>query len=482
MSGMTSPISNNTPTNQDELLHPGRWAFLGHFCGAAFWLTVAGLFGLIASIKVHAPTMLADCAWFSYGRLKVAAEGAFNFGFATQAAVAVALWLVAVLGRTKVRLPFVSVVAGKVWNIGVLLGVFGVMYGDASGHALLEFPRYSMGVLLFAYIGMAVPVFVTFHNRTVRELYPSLWFVIGGLFWFAWLFSTSVFLLEVAPVRGILQAAVEGWFGNGFIAVWLFPIAIAVMLYLRPKISGTGIGSRATILLGFWALAFLGPWGGIAVGTPLPAWVGGVSSAFSAMILIPLLAVFQSVGGMKRKADTDAYSRISWGLADFSFLALMLYGVLAVVNSFAAVYHYTEFTFVTPGLRDLALYAVVATALFAAAFQILPRFVPPCDFCLKVAGWQSWVLRIGSGALVLSLLLAGVGQAKTFVKTELPFNDVVNAWIHWYQLSSLGDLLLLVVGVMFLAYSVVTSWRVLRAEVSTCEWCGSAARSAEVAS
>lgn len=479
---MTSQTASDSLPGQDVIANSGRWAFLSLFCGAAFWLVVAGVLGLIASIKVHAPALLADCAWFSYGRLKVASTGAFNFGFATQAAVAVGLWLAAVLGSTRVRLPFLSVIAGKVWNIGVFLGVFGVMYGDGSGHAMLEFPRYAMGFLLFAYIGLAIPFFVTFHNRSVRGLYPSVWFVVAGMFWFAWLFSTAVFLLQIAPVRGILQAAVEGWFANGFVTVWLFPIAIALVLYLRPAMSGSSIPSRATILLGFWTLAFIGPWGGIAVGTPLPAWVGGVSSAMSALFLIPVLAIFQSVGGMRRKPSTGAYSRISWGLADYSFLALMLYGVLTAANSFAVFYHVTEFTFVTTALQDLALYGVVSTALFAAAFQILPRLVAPCELSARAAGWHSMIFRVAAGVLVLSLLLAGVGQGRAMANPEVPFASVTNDYKMWFRLSTAGELLVVVAGLIFFAYVVVTFFRVIRSEYLACEWCGPSARAVEVAS
>jgi cytochrome c oxidase cbb3-type subunit 1 len=481
MSGINAPANDDAPVTPEAIVASGRWALLGSFGGAAFWLAVAGILGLIASIKMHSPGLLAGSEWFSYGRLKAASAGAFNFGFATQAAVGVALWLVALLGRSRIKLSFLSMVAGKLWNIGVLLGVVAVLYGDLAGHPMIEFPRYAMGVLLFAYIGMAVPVFVTFHHRSVRELYPSLWFVVAALFWFAWLLSTAVFLLQVAPVRGVLQAAVEGWFANGFATVWLFPMAIAVMLYLRPMMSESAIVSRATILLGFWTLAFLGPWGGIAAGTPLPAWVGAVSTSLSSLLLIPILAVFQSVGGMRRRPTDNPFDVISWKLADYSFLALVLFGVLTAVNSFAMVYRITQFTFVITGLQTLAIYGVGATALFAAAFQILPRVVPPSSLCPVLARVFSIGFRSGTAVLVLSLLLAGQGQGRMLANPEMAFIEATNASKMWFRLSTIGDLFLALAGVLFFGYVIATALRLVRAEYRACEWCGAGVKAAEVA-
>ena len=478
---MSSQPANAKSLTTDTITVSGRWAFLGLLGGAALWLAIAGVLGLIASVKMHSPTLLADCAWFSYGRLKAAAGGAFNFGFATQAAIAIALWLAAVLGRTTVKLPFLGAAASKAWNVGVLLGVAGILYGDGTGIEGLEFPRYAVGVLLFAFIGLALPVFVTFHNRTVRELYPSLWFVIAGMFWFAWLFSSASLLLHFWPVRGVLQAAVQGWFNNGFVVVWLFPIAIALLLYLRPALSGVSIPSRATVLLAFWSLAFIGPWGGIATGTPLPAWVGALSTSMSSLIVIPIFALCSSVGGLKPARSADPFAAISWKFADFSFLALVLFGVLTAINSFTAVYRLTQFTFVTAALQSLALYGVVLTALLAGAFQILPKLAPSCGMCARVAGLLLWITRSGITLLVISLLLAGLRQGRALA-TAASFTEVTAVSKMWFRMSTLGDLLFAASGLIFLAFVSATIFRTLKAEYASCAWCGAGAKTTEVAS
>ncbi|HAV61301.1 MAG TPA: hypothetical protein DCY13_02935 [Verrucomicrobiales bacterium] len=479
---MNSQTSNDGLPTSDAILASGRWAFLGLFGGAALWLAVAGILGLLASLQMHKPDLFADCAWFTYGRLKAAATGAFNFGFAVQAAVGVALWLVAILGRTLVKLPFFSMAAGKLWNIGVLVGVIGVLYGDSTGVEGLEFPRYAAGVLLFGYIGMAVQVFVTFHNRNVRDLHPSVWFVIGGLFWFAWLYSTAVLLIHVHPVRGILIAAVQGWFGNGFFAVGLLPIAIAVLVYLMPALSGGQLPSRATLVFSFWLLAFLGPWGGIATGTPLPSWVGATSTALSGLFILPILGVLYSVGAMRRPANASAFESIAWKFMDLSFRCLLLWGVLTVLNTFPLVYRITQFTHFTTGMQVLALYGVVATALFAAGYLAMSKLTAPCAKCALVATIHLHVTRVGILVTVIALLVAGLQHGMALNAEDLTFAEISAESAMMFRMSTLGELLLAMGGLVFLLYVAGTTFRTLMAEWSRCEWCAGNAKPAEVAS
>ena len=61
------------------------------FGGAALWLVVASVFGLIASLTFHAPKMFADCAAFAYGRALPLSHSALVYGFAIPAGLGVML-------------------------------------------------------------------------------------------------------------------------------------------------------------------------------------------------------------------------------------------------------------------------------------------------------------------------------------------------------------------------------------------------------
>ncbi len=476
-----SQSSDNEPCTSDVITRSGKLAFLGLFGGAGFWLVLAGLFSLVASVKMHSPTLLSDCEWMSYGRLKGAANGMLMFGFGTQAAVAVSLWLVAILGRTKVRLSALTLGISKLYNIAMFIGVVGIMYGDTSGFPGFEFPRYASGLLLFAFIALALPVFITLHNRTERQLYPSLWFVIGGMFWFAWIFSTGILLLQVFPVRGILSAAVHGWVVNGLTMVWLLPISIAVILYLTPNLANMAMPSRMTAVLGFWGLAFFAPWGGVAAGTPLPSWVGAVSTAVSALILVPILCVYYNVAGMKPARSSNPVDRTSGRFVDFSFLCLLILGVFTTLNSFAAVSRITEFTYVVDALRVLAIYGVAGSAMFAVAYQVISKLAPASDLYTRFAGMHFQVFRLGVVVSVVSFAFAGLRQGRTLAHPESSFMDATLSAKMMFRMSTTGDLILLIAAFLFMAYVAGMTVRSLLADWKSCSWCGPNAK-VEVAS
>src|ERR1035438_2598749 len=51
------------------------------FLCAAVWLVLGSAFALIASLKFHAPGLLADCAWLTYGRVRPAGFNCLLYGF-----------------------------------------------------------------------------------------------------------------------------------------------------------------------------------------------------------------------------------------------------------------------------------------------------------------------------------------------------------------------------------------------------------------
>ncbi|MDB6108405.1 MAG: rane protein, partial [Pedosphaera sp.] len=113
------------------------------FLSAAGWLLAASVLGFIATLKFHSPALLADCAWFTYGRVHPGASNALVYGFAVQAGLGVLLWLICHLGRTKLAAPAMVVAGWLLWNLGVTVGVLGILHGDSTGFEWLELPRYA---------------------------------------------------------------------------------------------------------------------------------------------------------------------------------------------------------------------------------------------------------------------------------------------------------------------------------------------------
>src|SRR3954453_648163 len=122
------------------------------FYGSAIaWLLLGTLLAGLTSWKLHAPDLLADCSWITWGRVRPAHMNVMVYGWASMAGIGTAIWLMARLCRTVLRYPLLLVAAAGFWNLGVLLGVGGIVLGDSTGYQWLEFPGYAAIILFVAY-------------------------------------------------------------------------------------------------------------------------------------------------------------------------------------------------------------------------------------------------------------------------------------------------------------------------------------------
>jgi cytochrome c oxidase cbb3-type subunit 1 len=405
---------------------------------ALVWLLISSLFALLTSIKLHSPTLLADCAWLTYGHTRPAANDAFVYGFASQAGLAVALWILCRLGRT----PLVGIlpvgIAGVFWNLGVLIGLVGILSGHTTGFEWLEFPRAGSAILLASYAVIGVCALLTFKARRTAELFPSQWYILAALFWFPWLYTTARLLLIWFPVRGVMQYAVNGWFANGLFTLWLTSLALAILYYFIPKLANAPVHSRTLAVLGFWTLAAFGCWSGFYRGLPLPAWMISAGIAATVLLLAALLAVVANLWLTLGISVTSKPPLLGFFKTSLIFFALG--GVFAV---FAAVIPQLRLTLFGEGAEQIALYGFVALALFGAIHYIVPRLTD-CT-TERYIGLNCWATLIGILIFGGAYLAGGMIQQNKLIDGARPFTDVMNATKPFIRISTLG-LLLLVIG------------------------------------
>src|SRR5262249_4101073 len=117
-----------------------RLPLLVFFISAAIWLVIGFSFELIASLKFHKPDLLGGSAWLSYGRARPAYINSLLYGFCLQAGFGVCLWLLARLGRTALAHRWLVTIGAMFWNLGVTVGVLGILAGDSTGYENLQMP------------------------------------------------------------------------------------------------------------------------------------------------------------------------------------------------------------------------------------------------------------------------------------------------------------------------------------------------------
>ena len=441
---MNSPESNSR-AEQQEIDASAKWPVLAFFAQGLAWLLVGGALQLAGSYQLHTPEFLAGCEWFTHGRVVAAASTALIYGWGFNAAFGVALWLMARLSSAALRSGGWLLISGKFWNIGVALGIAGIFLGASTSYELLEMPRFVVHLLLGAYALMGVWVITTYSVRNTENVYASQWYLFAAVLLFPWLFFAAQVMLFVTPVRGVVQSVVDAWYVNGVYGLWFIPLGLAIAYYFVPKLTGRAVYNYYLSAVGFWWLlactAFAG--GSRLIGGPVPAWVStlGIVAQYAAVpavviILANLLGAFSGRYSLLGSSYTLRFILLSvLGFAGWSALSLVL--------SFRGIAVTAQLTFL-PELRDtLAFYGCFSTAVFGAAYFLLPR--------LTGQAWRSQALvyihwtctAAGLVVLVAGLTLGGWQQGQLLNNATLPFADVVRQMTPWFVTRSIALMLLL---------------------------------------
>jgi cytochrome c oxidase cbb3-type subunit I len=448
---MNSSCSTSAAVESDATLRridASCWApLLTLFYGAAFWLVLASVFGLLASIKFHGPNFLANSEWLTYGRLYPASTNALLYGFAIPAGLGVSLWIIARLGQVAPIQPGVMVLGAKVWHLGVLVGLIQIFSGNNTGFESLEMPKSAAALLFIGYTLVAVWTLLTLHARTVRAMQPSQWFVIAALYWFPWIFSTAHLLLTIFPVRGVTQAAVAWWFSGNLHLVWLGLVGLGTIFYLMPAMLKRALHSDYLALFTFWTIILFAGWSGIPASAPLPAWMPTLSTVATILTLVTVVSVvvnvYRTCNGCARAENSVAGKFVAFGAMAFAIAWLM--NVAISLRELSPFLHFTWFTFAQSHLN---LFGFFSLTMIGAIYYIVPRVTGlnwPCGNRIKAS---YWLAAIGTVLYVGSLAAGGILQGVKLNNPETSYAVVSKAYLMPLRLSSLGEILILTANVL----------------------------------
>ena len=433
-----SPVASVPPGELPASIDASCRVLLLPIVGALGWALVSSILALITSVKLHSPAVLADCSWLTYGHTRPAANDAFVYGFASQAGIAIALWILCRLGRTTLVGSLPVAIASVFWNVGVAFGLVGILSGHSTGFEWLEFPVAGSAAMLASYFVLGICALLTFKARRNAELYPSQWYILAAFFWFPWLYTTARLLLVWFPVRGVTQLAVSGWFANGLFTLWLGSLALAVLFYFIPKIAGSPLYSRSLAVLGFWTLAVFGTWAGFYRGLPLPSWMVSVGVGATVILIVPLLATVLNLWLTLGEAENPKAPLLGFFKTSLVFFAIA--GVFGIAAAFVPELRLTLFG---EAVEQLALYGFIGLALFGAIHYLVPRLTGVSSNKLIAA--NCWGTFLGILIYFIAFAVGGYVQHKKLVDGNVPFLDVMNSTKPFIRISTLG-LLLLVAG------------------------------------
>jgi cytochrome c oxidase cbb3-type subunit 1 len=421
------------------------------FAASVFWLVLGTLAGILVSIKMHNPSFLSDGAWLSFGRLRPAHLNMVIYGWAIPAGFGVALWLIARLSRIELKLPEVLITAGIFWNVGIVLGVFGILLGHSAAIPWLEFPKYAVFILFIAYSIIGIWAVLMFLGRKPGNIYVSGWYLIAAFLWFPWLYGAATLMVNILPVQGVMQAVVASWYSQGLFSLWFVPIGLGIAYYLVPKITGRPIQNYFAALIGFWSLALFSTWTGMIplIGGPIPAWMITVSIIAGVMMLLPITIIALNF--------KDAWKEMSGEAKHSPALRFVLFGVACylavslqnVLMSFRSVNLLGHFTHYTVGLTHLGLLGFYSMVLFGAIYYITPRLTGREWPNIKLIRMHYSSLSLGIIMMFTVLAIGGLIQGFELLSASTSFVDVMKHTKVWLVLRSVSGILLTAGNIAF---------------------------------
>jgi len=235
---------------------------------------------------------------------------------------------------------------------------------------------------------------------------------VAGFCCFPWVYGTANLLLVWKPIAASAQGAVQGWFCNGFLLLWLLPVSLGALYGLLPRLHGRHLSHRNLAPLGFWLLILLGGWSGLGrlIGGPIPAWMCSAGIVAGVMLLIPVLIAVINLSASGRGSTSGPC--VAAGFLGSGLSLLLAAAILGACLSLPGVSAFARFTSLTASGDLLWLFGAVSFPLFGVLYLAIPPMLGRDGWHRTLSDLHYWLAFSGlclmSALLVLDGLVAGL--------------------------------------------------------------------------
>ena len=461
----TMSVPNELAAARSDRTLPGNGSPLSatiilFFVSGFFWLLIAAALWLLSAVQAADPFsfwVFPDVPWLTYGRVYPVAMDLLVYGWASMVGVGAAIWILKSMADNPFSGGYLPLLAGVIWNLGLIFGVWAVLGGGNIGNEWLEFPVYAAFPIWLAEIIMAFWAVALFIGRRAKKGYISQAFLLTAFINFAWSYGAANGLLQLGQVTGPSQPAIQWWYFGCLFGLWLTPLGVGIVYHFVPLLVGRPLYSAKLATLSFWGILALAGWTGITqvVGGPFPVWTQTAGIVAQVLLVIPILAFAANL----HLTMTGAFDLIKTNLV-LRFLAVggMLFGLAGVwdaITAFRSVSHILQFTWAIPARNYLTLIGFVSLVLFGAVYYILPRLVGRSWKYTKLIRYHFWFSVVALGLLVFDLTIAGVMQGFGLVDAKVPFDAVIDL-IKPFLLGQVLAVVLFAASVLLSAFSFLS--------------------------
>ena len=430
-----SAVRGSSPVAHDLIRAHTYAAFAG--------LLLSGLFGLLVSIKFHAPSFLGSHGWDTWGRLRYDHTQGILYAWLGNAFIAFLYYAVPLLTRRTVTSERLGWAIFWAWNAVAVLGGWSlVLAGSSQPLEWAEFPLGIAAVIELSLLLLIVQFGLPFWKCGASELYVAGWYLVGGLTFTALAYPVGNVLPHLLP--GAMGAAFSGLWIHDAVGIFVTPFATAIAYFVIPAVTRKPIYSHFYSMIGFWLLFLVYPLNGIHhyVYSSLPmsaqhaSEVASIYQGIDVILVVTnlLLSIAIATEGFVAR---DIPLRFVW-TSVVLYLVVSIQGAIQAVMAFNSFIHFTDWVI---GHSHLAMIGFASFAAMGALAHIWQR-IPGVRFSRRALAWSYWLLVTGLGLMVLDLTGAGLVQASLW-QQHVPWINSVRASMPYWAFRSVDGLLLL---------------------------------------
>ena len=423
----------------------------------------AGLLSLMF-IKLAVPTLFADTAFLSYGRLRPAAQSMLVYGFGGTLSQAIVYYLTPRLIGAPLRHQTVALLSGTAHAALVTIGVLLVLFRGPAGSELAEFPPLLDWLVVAALLVPALVVTSMIRDRTEQGTYVSLLYILGAVWWYPALYVTGS-IPGLPSIGPFLQTSLVA---GGMLTLAFPAAALGGAYYVVVKEGGRPLFSGPLARAGFWTLAGTALLATPArhLGGPAPDWTETVAVAASMGLALSALTVMVNIGLTLSGDWEDGRQSVVTRMVLTGTIAYSFITVLMGASGFRSVAAVVGLTTWYDGLATGLMLVAVPVLGLAFVYYALPRTT---GRALSGTGNVNRGLRLtlwGGGAAAAAMAISGLVTGLTWnwaiasgarSNSGAGFSETLASVDVLFTLAALASVIA-AVGIALLAWAAVGTY------------------------
>ena len=407
-----------------------------HGLAAMLTLVLAVVFGIVVSLQFFWPDLASGVPALGWGRLRYAHTQGIMLGWLGNAFFAFLYHAVPVMTGQPVTSQRLGFWLFGIWNFAVMLpGWLLVLSGVSQPLEWAEFPLVVDAFILVALLLAACQFLPAFFRRGLESLYVSSWYILGGLVFTCLAFPMGNLVPEFVP--GAAGAAFSGLWIHDAVGLFVTPLALAILYFVIPAVTGRPVFSHFLSMLGFWGLFFLYPLNGthhyVYSVIPMAAQFSAIaaSALLGVVVVIVVTNLLMSLRGSGWLPKDLGLRFIA--TSTVFYLLVSLQGSLQAQMQINQAVHFTDWVI---GHSHLAMLGFATFAAIGGLVHIWQR-LPGDRFNPRAIEWSYWLLVVGITVMVVDLTIAGLVQAELW-KASTPWLESVSASRPYWIVRSLA--------------------------------------------